>query len=242
MKTSESQNIIHGVCCSRCWVHWAGLCWALTRLIDWRMTILCCTKFWWTSTPTTACSSPAHRCRTASKNSGHCCSSSCHSGTWHASTLSLPRHRHVTQAHATQVSRHTGTYRYESRHGIAECLLLAPVVAAMVFAVWFILPYGLFHHCSSLTILCCVPLLTLLEGTRTTFGHYVSTMWLIHVYLRYWRLRTGMKGPTPLRSRVQQWIKRGWGQSVVCSGWVSSLSVLLCSDTVGWVAGTASGL
>jgi len=68
------------ICCRRCLVHWVGPYLVWTRLIDWRMMILCCTKFSWTLTPTTACSSPAHRCRTLSKNSGLCFTSSCLKG------------------------------------------------------------------------------------------------------------------------------------------------------------------
>ena len=54
-----------------------GPSWVSMKLTGWRMMIPCCIKHWWSSGPTTDSSLLALRCRTPSKSSGHCCTSSC---------------------------------------------------------------------------------------------------------------------------------------------------------------------
>lgn len=54
-----------------------GPSWVSMKLTGWRMMIPCCIKHWWSLGPTTDSLLLALRCRTPSKSSGHCCTSSC---------------------------------------------------------------------------------------------------------------------------------------------------------------------
>ena len=93
------------------------------KLIGWRMTTRTCTNAWRSSTLTTDSLWPAHRSRTHWRSFGHCCTSSCQTGSYlvHLSFIG-------------QTSRHTA--ELDSRSPVGRFPIFFSWEQSLIFCHW----------------------------------------------------------------------------------------------------------